>query len=378
MRLGGAEKQLAELICRLPRDRFEQKLVTIQGAGHAGLVERIRAAGCEVIPLEYKQAYRVVDPRFYFSMGGALARYVGVLRAFRPQVVHAQLDWANILSYFAGRIARVPAVVTSRLSLARDKEARTLRQKLENFCNRRADAVFINSDAVRRDVLEFERLIPEKLHLIYNGVILEDFPKLDRAEARRAVGAEIGVEPGDLVVIAVANLHPYKGHEELIRAAASLAGEFPNLRVLCPGRDAGMRGKLESLAKELGIGDRVRLLGERADIPRLLAASDIFVHPSHEEGFSNAILEAMTAALPSIVTNVGGNPEAIREGIEGFIVPPRDPAPMAVALRKLLADVALRTQIGASARARIESEFSMDKMIASFSAWYERFTSGPG
>ncbi len=365
LRLGGAEKQLAELIRRLPPDRFEQSLVLLQGGGP--LLEDVRAAGCEVIELGWNQRFRKWNPRCWLALARVLGRYVRFLRRRRPRILHAQLYWANNLSVLAGRLARVPVIVTSRLQLSHYKRGRPLLQWIENLANRYTTAVFANSEAVKADALAHERLNPEIVRIIYNGVLLEAFERPDPAPLRR----ELGIEPGRVVVVAVANLHPYKGHDDLLRAAARLAPRRPELLLLLPGRDQGMRAELERLIDELKLGGQVRLLGERSDIPALLALAEIVVHPSHEEGFSNAILEAMAAGRPVIVSNVGGNPEAVIDGETGLLFPARDAAALAEALERLLADRALRQRLGAAARRRVQTEFSMDRLVADFARWYE-------
>ena len=385
MRLGGAEKQLAELICRLPRERFEQSLVLIQGGGP--LIDRVQAAGCEVVSLDYNQKFSKWNPRCYLAMTRALWRFVRHLRRRRPDILHAQLYWANILGVVAGRLARVPVVLTSRLQLSHYKTGRPLLQRIENLANRWTTAIFANSEAVRRDALAHERVDPAKIHVIYNGVDLDAFDRsgtavsavIDSSLSGTAVSAVIDLAelrrnltlaPGDFVVVAVANLHPYKGHEDLIRAAATLATDHPHLRVLLPGRDQGARQSLEKLIAELGVAENVRLLGERKDIPALLALADVVVHPSHEEGFSNSVLEGMASGKPMIVTNVGGNPEAVRDGIDGLVIPPRDPEALRDALARLITDPDLRRQMGASSRHRIETDFSMPRLVDRFAQWY--------
>jgi glycosyltransferase involved in cell wall biosynthesis len=365
MRLGGAEKQLAELICRLPRDRFEQSLVLLQGGGP--LLDRVRASGCEVIELGYRQKFRKWDPRCYWTMARALWGFVRHLRRRRAQILHAQLFWANILGVVAGRLARVPVVITSRLQLSDYKFGRPMLQRIENAANRFTTAVFANSEAVRRDAIEHERIDPAIIRVIYNGVVLDDFHKADPDRLRR----EFALDDSALVVVAVANLHPYKGHDDLIRAVARLIDRHPNLRLLLPGRDQGARPGLEALVENLGVGDRVRLLGERSDIPDLMALADVVVHPSHQEGFSNAVLEGMMAGKPMVVTDVGGNPEAVRDGVNGYVVPPHDPETLGAAIGRLLDDPALRLRMGAASRERIEKEFAMDAMIRRFVDWYE-------
>lgn len=363
--VGGAEGQLVELIRRLPRDRFEQKLVLLQGGGP--FLDQLRDAECEVIELNYKQYYRVTDPRFHWEFARAVMLFVRRLRAWRPDILHAQLFWANILGAVAGRLAHTPVVLTSRLQVSDYRTLQPWKRTLENITNRWTHGVFVNSEAMRRDTLENEIVDPAILKLLYNGVVLDRFDKANPEGPRR----EFGIEEGDLVVIAVANLHPYKGHDDLVRAVSQLAPRWPRLRVLLPGRDQGMREKLEAMIRELGLAAQVRLIGERKDIPDLMALAAIGVHPSHREGFSNAIVEEMASGLPMVVTNVDGNPEAVRDGVDGFVVPPGQPEALAAAIEKLLADPALRRAMGESSRRRVEDEFSMERMIERFTAWYE-------
>lgn len=365
MRVGGAEGQLAELICRLPRERFEQSLVLLRGEGP--LIEKVKAAGCPVIDLNYERKFNPLSPAWHWAIGQALGRYLRHLRDRRPHILHAQLYWANILSALAGSLARVPAVVTARRQLSVHKQGRPLMQKLENWANRHTDAVLVNSDAVRRDTLEHEQIDPAKVHRIHNGVVLERFETPDPGPLRR----ELGLEPGQVVIMAVANLHRYKGHDDLLRALARLRPAYPNLRAVFPGRDQGMGETLRALTAELGLDGVVQFLGERRDIPALLAVADIVVHPSHEEGFSNSILEAMTAGRPLVVSDVGGCPEQVRDGVNGFVVPPRSPEALAEALGRLLGDAELRRTMGAASRRRIEEEFSMERTVREYIEFYE-------
>ena len=133
----------------------------------------------------------------------------------------------------------------------------------------------------------------------------------------------------------IANLIPYKGHKDLIEGLALVAQSLPSgWRILCAGRDEGLQLKLESLVEAQGIKANIQFLGERTDVPILLAAADFGVLSSWEEGFSNVILEAMAAGLPMIVTDVGGNPEAVLDGETGLVVPP--------AIRQRLAEAVLK------------------------------------
>ncbi|MBI3736539.1 glycosyltransferase [Candidatus Sumerlaeota bacterium] len=356
---------MAELICRLPRNRYRQSLVLLQGGGP--LLKKVRSAGCDVIELGYQMRYRWYDPRSYLAMWRALRKFVHHLRYFRPHILHAQLYWANILSVVAGKIARIPIIITSRLQLSDYKQGRPLLQRIENIANRFTTAVFANSEAVKRDCLAHEKLDEAKIRMIHNGVVIEDFDMIDPSRQR----LEFDIKEGQIVITVIANLHPYKGHEDLINAVGELIHRFPNIQVLLPGRDQGMQTRLAEWIDKLSLNRHIRLLGERQDIPEILAISSIVVHPSHQEGFSNSILEGMIAGKPIVATNVGGNPEAVVHGVNGLIVPPKNPKELARALKLLIKDSKLRHDMGMASRERIQSEFSMFKMVRLFEQWYE-------
>jgi glycosyltransferase involved in cell wall biosynthesis len=144
-----------------------------------------------------------------------------------------------------------------------------------------------------------------------------------------------------------------------------------NWRILVAGRDHGIRADLEALAAARGISHRIQFLGEYSDIPGLLAAADFGLLTSREEGFSNVILEGMAAGLAMIVTNVGGNAEAVVHGETGFVVRPRDPTAISDAIVTLARDPEARKRFGAAGRKRVEEEFSIDKCVKAHLDLYE-------
>jgi glycosyltransferase involved in cell wall biosynthesis len=227
------------------------------------------------------------------------------------------------------------------------------------------DTVVGNSRAVIRE-LSSEGIPRSKIQLIYNGIETSTaFP--ERSEARRA----LGIAPEALVGVVIANLIPYKGHSDLIEGLASVAQSFPSgWRVLCAGRDEGLQSKLENLAEARGITANIQFLGERGDVSTLLAAADYGVLNSWEEGFSNVILEAMSAGLPMVVTDVGGNPEAVLDQETGLLVPPRDPVALGKAVLNLAQDPDLRRRFGAAARLRVRREFSIERCVEAHESLY--------
>jgi glycosyltransferase involved in cell wall biosynthesis len=186
----------------------------------------------------------------------------------------------------------------------------------------------------------------------------------------------------------VANFHPVKGHAELIRALALISREGGGHHAGSGSHGSGSSfdprtarlmfvgaGKTMEAARQLaereGVADRVLFVGRRHDVADLLRASDVFVLNSFSEGMSNALLEALAAGLACVATDVGGNPELVHPGDNGLLVPPGRPEPLAHALRRLLADGALRGRMGRRSRERAESEYGLDAMVRKTEEVYE-------
>ena len=156
-----------------------------------------------------------------------------------------------------------------------------------------------------------------------------------------------------------------------MEAAARIVPTFRNVIFLMVGRDSGTMEATRARVREWGIEGSVRFVGSRVDVPDLLRASDLFAHPSREEGFSNAILEAMAAGLPVVACAVGGNPEAVVDGETGRLVPPRDPERFADAMAELIADESKRRNFGEAGLRRAAERFSLDRMVEEMESLYE-------
>lgn len=242
----------------------------------------------------------------------------------------------------------------------------------ERRLHRRMAALVGNSRPVVADLLA-EGAPPGRVRLIYNGIDTGRFLSGSQCEAkRREMRTRLGLADDAVVLTCVANLFRYKGHADLFRALAMLGSVFAaNCAMLLVGRDAGELDFLQKQAAELGISGKVRFLGERRDVPDLLAASDIGVLASQEEGFSNAVLEGMAAGLSMVVTDVGGNAEAVIDGKNGFVVPAQEPALLAQAMSALIGDAGRRRAMGNAARVRVTESFSIDASVFAYEALYE-------
>jgi glycosyltransferase involved in cell wall biosynthesis len=296
----------------------------------------------------------------------ATSKLYRLMRRWRPDIAHFYLPGPYLIGANVAIAARVPVKIMSRRSLSDYQGNWPLVAKLERRLHTRMDAVIGNSKAVVRQLIE-EGIPEAKVRLIYNGIeVSRALP--DRAEARRA----LGIDDTTLVGVVIANLIHYKGHRELVRGLSHLEQELPaDWRILVAGRDHGIRAELEALAAARGISHRIQFLGEYSDIPGLLAAADFGLLTSREEGFSNVVLEGMAAGLAMIVTDVGGNAEAVIHTETGFVVPPRDPKAISDAIIALARDPEARKRLGAAGRRRVEREFSIDKCVKAHVDLYE-------
>jgi glycosyltransferase involved in cell wall biosynthesis len=193
-------------------------------------------------------------------------------------------------------------------------------------------------------------------------------------ETRTTVRDQLGVEKDDVVLIQVAQLTPWKAQDDAIRILSLLRGRYENVRLLLVGSakfvskatrydNDAYREWLGKLARALGVDDAVHFLGERHDVPELLAAADIALLPSWEEPFGRSLTEAMAMQRPVVATNVGGPPEILSHGSEGLLLPPRQPEAWARALDELIREPERRQRMGEAARRRVETAFDVERHV---------------
>lgn len=355
---GGTERHLLAILPRLRARGIDVRLFAWE---RGGTLERaFLDAGVPLIgpPPTSRPAFR--------ALRGAYALWRELWTA-PPLLVHFFLPEPYILGTAAAIASRVGLRVMSRRSLADYQRRRPLAARLERWSHRATAAFLGNSLAVCRElVMETRR--PEAVGLLPSGV---DVPAPLDPAARVIARDAANIPDAKIVIAVVANLFPYKGHADLLRALAVLPTD--GWRLLLIGRDAGAGPSLRKLAVDLGIDHNIDWLGERHDVASLLAASDIFVLPSHEEGLSVALLEAMAFGLPCIATAVGGNLDALSSPDTGILVPPRDPMALAVVLRSLFEEPARRTALGVSARKRVQAHFSTDACVAGYERFYREW-----
>jgi len=342
---GGSERQFTILAQNLKPPQFET---------HLGCVSRIGP-----LAQHFPGAQE-------FPLGGSLYKWQSLrtrlnlsrhLRHHHIEVAHAFDFYANLTLIPAARLARVPLVIGSHRQLGDLQTAAQFRAQAIAF--RWCDAVVCNSQAAA-DRLLAKGLSSDRIAVIGNALPAEAFIRATPALARR---------PGVVRVGMVARMnHGYKNQSGFLRIAAQILERLPNVEFLLVG-DGPLRAELESEARSLGLGESAIFLGDRQDIPAILASVDVAVNTSDSESLSNVILEAMAAGLPAVAYNVGGNSELLNEE-RGALIPPGNETSFARTVQALLCDPVLREQLGRNAKNFVLEHFSLEKVRQQYAELY--------
>lgn len=372
LNLGGTERHLLQVLPRLDRNRWKPLVYCLTERGT--LADQLEREGIPVLTSSIEAPNSGMSrAQRAWRIGRITLELAATIRKLSPAVAHFFLPAAYILGTPATILAGVPVRIMSRRSLNNYQMGSRLSGMIEPRLHRAMTAVLGNSRRVIEQLRTLEHVPQEKLGLIYNGV---EFNRANE-RARSRIRALLNIGPDALVFIIVANLLPYKGHRDLIEAFSRAAPRLPaGWRLLVVGRDDGIGCDLRDQARLSGLDSSVLFLGARLDVSDLLAASDVSLLSSHQEGFSNAVLEGMAAGLPSIVTDVGGNPEAVIDGRSGFVVPPHDSERFAAAIERLAADPALRSAMGNNALTRAKENFSIESCVARYEDMYASLVAG--
>jgi len=352
LQVGGAQSHLLQLVRGLDRQVWQPEMWTAS-ARPGDLAPVFEQEGVPVRSFGIERT--LVSPR-------TLAAAARVAREFRDRdvaVVHGYLFEGNLLAALAGRLGRRPVTLVSKRSL--DRYDRVDRRLAAALSNRLADRVTVNATPVGELVAEHEWCPREKMVQIPNGVAL---PRRPGAPATQPPAGE---RPP--VVGMVGRLGWKKGYQHALRAAAIVRDAVPGVRFDVVG-EGSQRAELESLARELGLEDTVRFLGQRRDVPELLAGFDCYLLSSIIEGMPNALLEAMALGRPVVTTSAGGSAEVVGDGESGLVVPPGDPQALADAVLRILRDPALASRLGAAAEARVRRDFDLSTMLSSIDRLY--------
>jgi glycosyltransferase involved in cell wall biosynthesis len=350
---GGAEYMVLRLALEL-RERGYRVCPIGPAAGCGWLANRFREEG--FAPRTFRLR-RPLDPACVYDI-------VSAVRGERIHTLHSHEFTMAVYGALAARVLRRRHIITMHGGTYFAQ--RLQRRKALRWAIRDSGRSVAVSSATGLHLEQSLQLPRGSVRVVYNGVPVQ-------AGEGSWIKRELGIAPGagELLILAVGNLYPVKGHAVLARALAQLHAEAPQVawRVALAGRGEE-EGRIRAIAEEGGYADRLHVLGYREDVGNLLAAADLFVMPSLSEGLPLALLEAMLARKPIVATSVGGVPEAITTGASGVLVPPGDSTALAAALLRLLGNAALRDLLGRAAGMEAERRFSLAAMTDSYEAVY--------
>jgi len=349
---GGAELMMLDLATEL-RSRGHAVLPVGLANGTGWLGARFEAAGFR------HESFTLRRPLDF----AALKQLTSILRDFRADVVHSHEFTMAIYGAAAARRLGARHVITMHGGLY---YAAALRRRLAiRWAANRSDALVGVSVATANELQRTLGISSPRLQIVANGIPL-------RTGVRDRVRQELAIASDELLIVAVGNLYPVKGHAVLIDALGTLR-DRSGWRLAIAGRGEE-EASLRARAVAAGIADRIHILGFRDDIPNILAAGDLFAMPSLSEGLPLALVEAMSFGLPVVVSRVGGIPEVVTDDVDALLVPPSDVGALAGALRALIDDPVRRRRLGDAARTRARRDYAIGPMADR----YERLYRGEG
>lgn len=353
--IGGLEHVVVALAAAQGARGHEVRIVCLWRRG--ALAERAEAAG---VPVECCEKKPGLD-------GQALRRMRTLLREFGADVLHTHNPMAHYYAVAAALGLGIPRVLNSRHGMG-SGELSARREKLYRLALLATDHAVSVCDAARRRFVAHGVMPARKASVVRNGIDLSRFVPRN-PDAGSTLRTALGL-PDEVVLFGtVGRLNEAKQQDRLLTAVRTLVDLRVPAALVIVG-DGERRAALEAQSDSLGLGECVRLLGARSDVPDLLAAMDVFVLPSRTEGYSLALVEASAAALPIIATDVGGNAEIVKDGVTGVIVPAGDDERLVNAMRELALDAPRRASLGSQARAWALREGSLDAMCDGYERLY--------
>jgi len=370
---GGAQENTFQTVRLANRDRFKVDLISGPTRGREGSIEdAVREAGIEVVrvPALVRAPAPVRD----------LSALYGLTRLFKERrydIVHTHTSKAGFLGRLAAYRAGVSIIVhTPHGNIFHGYFPKCVTRVfvwMERHAARRTDRIIELTPAGIDEHLAEWIGRPEQFVAVFSGIDLAPF---DRAVERRdATRRRLGFGPETFVVGAAGRLAPIKGFTHFVAAAHRLAEAAPEARFILAGQGSGMH---ELRRQAAGLGERFQFLGLRDDMADLMAAMDVFVLPSLNEGMGRVLLEAGAAGTPAVATAVGGVPDIIEHARTGMLVPPRDPQAIAEAVSALRRDPERRRALGRAARERIDPAYGLEPMVARIEALYEELIEAKG
>ncbi|CAA9275536.1 MAG: hypothetical protein AVDCRST_MAG54-3255 [uncultured Actinomycetospora sp.] len=367
MAVGGAERHAATLLTGFDPERFAGSLVCLQGQRGPGThIDVLRDAGVPVVELGRRGR----------DVAGMLLDLVRHLRREQPDVVVLRGFNAETVGRVAGVLARVPRLAVWVHNCGDVDPHGRARRVADRLLAKVTDAVYGVAHAQRPYITCELGHDADKVRIVHNGTDL-GWTTPEPSGRDTELAHALGVSDDELVIGTAAVMRPEKDQATLLRAFRRVVDARSDVRLVLAG-DGRQRPRLEALADELGVRERVLFLGRREDVPRLLRVFDVFTLSSKTvECFPMSVLEAMRAGLPAVCTDVGGVAEMVDDGVTGRVVPREDPEALAAAFLEVLADPARARAMGLAGRRRVREEFTLQRSIERAQAVIEETAGRP-
>lgn len=363
---GGAEQGMVDIASCLDPEEYRVLAVLPE---RGDLAERLEGTGAEVITVPLKRLKKTANPftlaGYLYTFGRVVPRLARIFREREIDIVHANSNTAQLYAGPAAKVAGKPCVWHSRdlVNLG----------PLGPLLARTSDLTICISDAVLKHVSSFSSN-QQKLVRIYNGIDVEKYRTTGQGEL---VVREMKIGAERFVVASVGQLVPWKKHRLFLDSALLIAGDVPEALFLVVGDDMfgdhqGYIKELKGYAAELGIAERVVFTGNREDMGAIYDCTDVLAHTASAEPFGRVVAEAMAAGKPVVAAGSCGPSEIIRDGEDGVLVEPDDPAAVAAAVTELAHDRDLAVRLGTAARERIARDFGLGAFSEAIREAYRR------
>jgi len=352
-------------VCQLTRELYklghQVQLICLEDKGD--MAPELEELGVPIIAIGMGTIYK---PQSLLK----LRKLYQVIKSHHPEVLQTFLFKANVMGILAAGLARVPVILSSRRSLGYDSKVR--RNLLLKIINPMTSGILVNSEAIRQTTIQQENSLPDKIHTIYNGIDCQPFDIPTSQETK----LQLKIPREAPVIGIVANIRPVKGLEYLLEAMSTVTSETPSAHLVIVGNvyDNGeYHQSLLQKTKELDLIERVHFVHHCRNIPKIISTFDIAVLSSISEGFSNSVLEYMSAKKAIVVTKVGGNQEAIQHGESGVWVQPADAQALAAGILSLIQDPQKALKMGENASLRVQEHFTLKAMTCEYIRVYRSF-----
>jgi glycosyltransferase involved in cell wall biosynthesis len=354
-KIGGVQQQLLSLLKAYNRDVFNPIFCCL--GPRDAISKEIEKVGVEIVALNRSRYHR-------FSLAIVRDLY-RLMKQKNIHIVRTHRYRANLYGRLAAWLSGVPITIIS-LHDNYNKDMRLERRIANKILSKVTDKMIAVSESIKKDIIQYDGIDSSKILVIPNGIDTEKFkPEGNFAD----ISEELSFKRSDIVVGFVGRIVPAKGLEYLIDAFSYIKKGFTNSWLLIVG-EGGIMGELRERTKKNNVQDSVIFAGKRRDIADVLSRTDIFVMPSIAEGLPNALLEAMAMGKPIVATMIGGIPEVIKNGFNGLLVPPRDPAALATAIKELIGNGQLSVRMGQAARDLVVNKYSIRETAQKWESLY--------